>query len=62
MVKWELTNTANETVGDVAIITKTLVGHVDNSSYPHGAGHTPNPNWPYFLGFAEREFKISPRN
>jgi hypothetical protein len=27
----------------------------------HSAGHTPNPNWPYFLAFAEREFKTSPR-
>ena len=25
----------------------------------HSAGHTPNPNWPYFLAFAEREFKDS---
>lgn len=33
-VKWEVTNTANERVGDVAIITKTVVGHADNSSYP----------------------------
>jgi len=23
----------------------------------HSAGHTPNPNWPYFLAFAEREFQ-----
>lgn len=23
----------------------------------HSAGHTPNPNWPYFLAFAERQFK-----
>ncbi len=23
----------------------------------HSAGHTPNPNWPYFMAFAEREFK-----
>ena len=23
----------------------------------HSAGHTPNPNWPHFLAFAEREFK-----
>lgn len=23
----------------------------------HSAGHTPNPNWPFFLAFAEREFK-----
>jgi hypothetical protein len=25
----------------------------------HNAGHTPNPNWPYFLDFAEREFKAT---
>ena len=31
-VKWELTNTADEHVGDVPIITKTLVGQVDNSA------------------------------
>ena len=33
-VKWEVANTANEQVGDVPIVTKTLVGHVDNSAYP----------------------------
>ncbi len=33
-VKWEVTSTTNETNGDVAVITKQLVGHVDNSSYP----------------------------
>ncbi|MFL6416343.1 MAG: alpha/beta hydrolase family protein [Bryobacteraceae bacterium] len=33
-VKWEVTNTASGSVGDVPVITKTLVGHVDNSSYP----------------------------
>ena len=33
-VKWEVTKTANESVGDVPIVTKTLVGHVDNSAYP----------------------------
>ena len=33
-VTWELTNTTRESVGDVPIVTKTLVGHVDNSSYP----------------------------
>jgi hypothetical protein len=33
-VKWEVTNTANEEVGGLPVITKTLVGHVDNSSYP----------------------------
>lgn len=33
-VNWEITVTANENVGDVPVVTKTLVGHVDNSSYP----------------------------
>ena len=33
-VKWEVTSTANETNGDVPVVKKTLVGHVDNSSYP----------------------------
>ena len=33
-VKWEVTNTANDKVGDVPVVTKKLVGHVDNSSYP----------------------------
>ncbi|PWU06421.1 MAG: acetylxylan esterase [Terriglobia bacterium] len=33
-VKWQVTNTAHELVGDVPIVTKTLVGHVDNSAYP----------------------------
>jgi (4-O-methyl)-D-glucuronate---lignin esterase len=33
-VKWEVIKTTNETNGDVAVITKQLVGHVDNSSYP----------------------------
>jgi hypothetical protein len=33
-VKWEITSTTNETNGDVPIIVKKLVGHVDNSSYP----------------------------
>jgi (4-O-methyl)-D-glucuronate---lignin esterase len=32
-VKWEVTDTKNETVGGVPVVTKTLVGHVDNSSY-----------------------------
>jgi hypothetical protein len=34
IVKWEVTMTANESVGDVPIVTKTIVGHVDNSAYP----------------------------
>jgi len=33
-VNWEVTGTANETNGDVPVITKQLIGHVDNSSYP----------------------------
>jgi len=33
-VKWEVTGTAKETNGDVPVITKQLVGHVDNSSFP----------------------------
>jgi hypothetical protein len=33
-VKWEVTDTKKEKVGDVDVVTKKLVGHVDNSSYP----------------------------
>ena len=33
-VKWEVTKTANETNGDVPVIVKTLVGHVDNAIDP----------------------------
>jgi hypothetical protein len=33
-VKWEVTSTANETNGDVPIVVKRLVGHVDNSAFP----------------------------
>jgi hypothetical protein len=33
-VNWELTSTTREMHEDVPVITKTLVGHVDNSSYP----------------------------
>ena len=33
-VKWEVIGTANATNGDVLVITKQLLGHVDNSSYP----------------------------
>lgn len=32
-VKWEATATEKQTVGEVPVITKRLVGHVDNSSY-----------------------------
>jgi len=33
-VKWEVTGTAGGTNGNVPVITKQLVGHVDNSAYP----------------------------
>jgi hypothetical protein len=33
-VVWEATSTVRETNGDVPVIAKKLVGHVDNSAYP----------------------------
>jgi hypothetical protein len=33
-VNWEVMTTDKQTVGDVPVITKKLIGHVDNSSYP----------------------------
>lgn len=33
-VKWEVLSTTKEMNGDVPVITKNLVGHVDNSSFP----------------------------
>jgi len=33
-VRWEVAKTTEETVGDVPVITKQLVCHVDNSAYP----------------------------
>lgn len=33
-VKWEVTATETPTVGDVPVVTKRLVGHVDNAAYP----------------------------
>jgi hypothetical protein len=33
-VTWEVTNTTQGTAGEIPTITKELVGHVDNSSYP----------------------------
>jgi hypothetical protein len=33
-VAWEVVSTTNEKNGDIPVITKKLVGHVDNSSYP----------------------------
>ena len=33
-VKWEITDTKKDKVGEIEVVTKKLVGHVDNSSYP----------------------------
>jgi hypothetical protein len=33
-VRWEVTATKHTTSGDIPVTTKTLAGHVDNSSYP----------------------------
>jgi (4-O-methyl)-D-glucuronate---lignin esterase len=33
-VKWEVTSTTNDKNGEIPIIVKKLLGHVDNSSYP----------------------------
>jgi peptidoglycan/xylan/chitin deacetylase (PgdA/CDA1 family) len=33
-VNWEVTSTIHEKNGDTAVITKKLIGHVDNSLYP----------------------------
>src|ERR1700728_4153972 len=33
-VRWKVVSTTKGTKGDVAIVTKVLVGHVDNSWYP----------------------------
>jgi hypothetical protein len=33
-VKWEVVSTTSEKNGDVPVITKKLIGHVDNSAYP----------------------------
>ena len=33
-VNWEVVSTTEEKVGDTPVVTKKLVGHVDNSAYP----------------------------
>ena len=33
-VTWEVVSTTNETYEGIPVVTKKLVGHVDNSSYP----------------------------
>ena len=40
-VTWEVTGTTQEKVGDVAVVTKRLVGHVDNSRCPRDQGRHP---------------------
>ncbi len=34
-VKWEIVKTKNDTIRGIPVIAKELIGHVDNSSYPH---------------------------
>lgn len=34
-VTWSVASVSNDTVGGVVVITKKLIGHVDNSSYPN---------------------------
>jgi hypothetical protein len=33
-VKWEVVKTSKDTIAKILVITKKLIGHVDNSSYP----------------------------
>ena len=33
-VNWEIVSTQNDTIGKIPAVTKKLIGHVDNSSYP----------------------------
>jgi hypothetical protein len=33
-VTWEITSTTKDTNGNIPVLTKKLIGHVDNSSYP----------------------------
>ena len=42
-VKWEVKSTVHEKNGDVPVVTKTLLGHVDNSADPgHHRQHRPD--------------------
>jgi hypothetical protein len=43
--------------GDAVPATFTLVDSGDLAFRRHDQGHTPNPNWPYFLAYAQRYFK-----
>ena len=53
--------TTTETNGMVPVITKKLIGRVDNSSSTNinvdSGGHRDAPNWPVFLDFAARYFE-----
>ena len=33
-VNWEVVSTTNETISEIPVITKKIVGHVDNTTYP----------------------------
>lgn len=33
-VNWEIVNSKNDTIGNIPVITKSLIGRVDNSTYP----------------------------
>ena len=33
-VRWEVISTIKEMNGDIPVVTKKLMGHVDNSAYP----------------------------
>ena len=33
-VQWQVISSVQETIGDIPVLTKTLLGHVDNSSFP----------------------------
>src|SRR5439155_320916 len=33
-VTWKVTETVNTTVGDLPVVAKQVIGHVDNSAYP----------------------------
>jgi hypothetical protein len=52
---------SQEAVQEFRILNNTFAAEYGRALVfrQHSAGHTPNPNWPYFLAFAEREFKAA---
>jgi glutaminase len=38
----------------------TFINTGDIAFRQHGYGHTPDPNWPYFIEFADRIFGQQP--